>query len=146
MTNAKKNLKLMSIVILALAAFTLIRLGVSVFAIDFGGADLPEGVTSGAILAAQIGVLVFSFLLLLPQIYVGVKGMKIAEKPDRSKTHIVWATVLAVLSVIALISPIMNLIQVGNLAGNFVELIDLVTDAAVYIAYIAYAKQVLKAA
>ena len=146
MTNAKKNLKLMSIVILALAAFTLIRLGVSVFAIDFGGADLPQGATSGAVLAAQIGVLVFSFLLLLPQIYVGVKGMKIAEKPDRSKTHIVWATVLAVLSVIALISPVMNLIQVGNLAGNFVELFDLVTDAAVYIAYIAYAKQVLKAA
>ena len=146
MTNARKNLKWMSIVILALAAFTLIRVGLSVFAIDFNAADLAEGATQSIVLATQIGVCVFSFLLLLPQIYVGVKGLKISANPNRANAHIVWAIILAALSVIAVISPVMNMFKTGDFAGEFVELIDAVTDAAVYIAYIGYAKQVQKAA
>ena len=146
MNNARKNLKLMSIVILALAVFTLIRVGMSAFSIDFNMEELPEGATSSFVLAAQIGMCVFSFILLLPQIYVGLKGMKISKNPDNSKAHIVWATILAVLSVIAILSPVGNMIQTGDIAGNFAELIDMVTDAAVYIAYIGFAKQVLKAA
>ena len=146
MTNTKKNLKLMSIVILALAAFTLIRVALSTFAIDFNMENLPEGATPGLVLAAQIVLCVVSFILLLPQIYVGVKGIKISKKPDTSKGHIVWATILAVLSAICIISPVMNMVQTGDIKGNFAELIDVVTDAAVYFAYVGYAKQILKAA
>ena len=146
MTNTRKNLKLMSIVILALAAFTLIRVALSTFAIDFNMENLPEGATPGLVLAAQIVLCVVSFILLLPQIYVGVKGIKISKKPDTSKGHIVWATILAVLSAICIISPVMNMVQTGDIKGNFAELIDVVTDAAVYFAYVGYAKQILKAA
>ena len=146
MTNTRKNLKLMSIVILALAAFTLIRVALSAFAIDFNMENLPEGATPGLVLAAQIVLCVVSFILLLPQIYVGVKGIKISKKPDTSKGHIVWATILAVLSAICIISPVMNMVQTGDIMGNFAELIDVVTDAAVYFAYVGYAKQILKAA
>ena len=146
MTNARKNLKLMSIVILALTVFSFVRVGLSAFSMDFNMEELPEGTTASIILAAQIALCVFSFILLLPQIYVGVKGMKIAKNPDNSKAHIVWATILAVLSVICIISPVAGIIRTGDFAGNFAELIDVVTDAAVYFAYVGYAKQVLKAA
>ena len=146
MTNARKNLKLMSIVILALAAFTLIRVCLDIFSMDLGLENLPDGSTAGAVLAAQLAICVISFVLLLPQIYVGVKGMKMAKTPNRSKGHITWATILAVLSVISIASPVMGMIQTGDIAGNIAELIDVVTDAAIYIAYVGYAKQVLKAA
>ena len=116
------------------------------FFTEFNTAILPEGTTEGLVLAAQIVWCVVGIILLLPQIYVGVKGLKIAEKPDNSKAHIVWAIILAVISAIGIISPVFNIINAGNIVDNVVELIDLATDVAVYVAYIAYAKQVLKAA
>ena len=144
--NARKNLKWLSTVVLALAALTFIRVIWEAFFIDFKMETLPEGTTAGMVLAAQIVLCVVSLVLLLPQIYVGVKGLKIAEKPNQSKAHIVWATILAVLSVIGIASPISNMMQAGNMVANVVELIDLATDAAIYIAYVVYAKRVLKAA
>lgn len=144
--NARKNLKLMSLVVLALAAVTFVRTILDAFSIDFDMAALPEGTTAGMVLAAQIVLCALSFILLLPQIYVGVKGLKISKKPDDSKAHIVWAIILTVISAIGIISPVSNIINAGNIVDNVVAIVDMATDVAVYIAYIAYAKQVLKAA
>ena len=145
MNTTRKNLKLMSIVILALAAISLVRMALSAFSLDFSTGASSSGASAELIRATQIGVLVFGIVLLLPQIYVGVKGMKIAKNPACiSKAPIVWATILAVLSVIGIVSPILNVVQTGEIAKNFPELIDMATDAAVYIGYIGYANQILK--
>jgi hypothetical protein len=143
--KARKNLKCMSILILALAAFTFVRVIVETFLLDFNMETLPEGATAALVLATQIGLCVFSCILLLPQIYVGVKGMKISKDPNNSKAHIVWATILAVISVIGIVSPLSHMVRAEDIVGNLVVLLDLVTDVAVYIAYVVYAKQVLKA-
>ena len=144
--KARKNLNCMSILILVLSAFTLVRVLVETFVFDFNMETLPEGATAGLVLATQISLCVFSCILLLPQIYVGVKGMKLAKNPvNNFKAPIVWATILAVISAISLFSPISGLINAKDIVSNLVALLNLATDVAVYIAYIVYAKQVLKA-
>lgn len=144
MTNARKNLKVLSILMLVLTAFTFARTIWEAFTMDFNLEALPEGTTAGAVLAAQIVLCVLSFIFLLPQIYVGAKGLKISQNPNRSKAHIMWAMILTVISAISIIFPVANLIRAGDLAENLLALLDLVTDVVVYIAYIVYAKQVLK--
>ena len=146
MMNARKNLKWLSAVVLALAGLSFIRVIWETFFVEFNAATLPEGATAGVVLAAQIILCVVSCIILLPQIYVGVKGLKIAQKPDDSKAHIVWAIILAAISVIGIISPVSSIINAVNVVDNVVELIDLATDIAIYVAYIVCAKQVLKAA
>lgn len=146
MLNARKNLKCLSAVVLALAGLSFIRVIWDAFFTEFNVESLPEGTTAGVVLAAQIVVCVVGCILLLPQIYVGVKGLKIAEKPDHSKAHIVWATILTVISAIGIIPLVVNIVNAGNVFENVVELIDLATDVAIYVAYISCAKQVLKAA
>ena len=146
MSNARKNLKYMSIVILALTVFTLIRVLLDVFSLEIDADAVADGVTAGLVLFAQIFVCAFSLILLLPQVYVGVKGLKISKTPDSSRAHIVWATILAVLSALGILSPISAMVQTGDFANNFAALLDAATDAAVYIAYVGFAKQVLKEA
>ena len=147
MKESRKNLKVLSFVILALAVYSLIRVALSVFTLNFDLDNLPEGVTAGVVLAGQIIVCVISFLLLLPQTYVGIKGIKVSNNPDSSKAHIVWAVILAVCSVLGVVSSVSNLINNNSdLVGNLFELADMVIDVCMYIAYVKYAKLVRKGA
>ena len=72
MEKTKNNLKTTSIVVLALAGLSLIRI---IFEIFFGSfkdalndATIPEGSPENIILIAQIFVLLVSFLVTLPQL------------------------------------------------------------------------------
>ena len=146
MKETKRNLKVLSIVILAMAVYSLIRVVLSVFTMDFDTSNLPDGATASIVLAGQIAVCVISLILLLPQVFVGVKGIKVSNTPDSSKAHIVWAVILTVFSSIGVISPVLNLIQKTDIVGNLFEAADMAIDAVIYIVYIKCAKQLLKAA
>ena len=146
MEKNKKNLKVMSILILALAVYSFARLVLSVFTIDFNPENLAEGVSSSLLLVGQIFVCVVGFILLLPQTYVGIKGIKVSNKPDSSKAHIVWAVILAVLSVIGIFSPVSELIQGVDVVGNVLAAVDMALDVIIYIEYINFANKVMKAA
>jgi uncharacterized membrane protein len=146
MEKNKKNLKVMSILILALAVYSFARLVLSVFTIDFNPENLAEGVSSSLLLVGQIFVCVVGFILLLPQTYVGIKGIKISNKPDSSKAHIVWAVILAALSVIGIFSPVSELIRGVDVSGNVLAVVDMALDVIIYIEYINYANKVMKAA
>ena len=142
MEKAKRNLKVLSILILALAVYSLVRVVLSVFMIDFDLNNLPDGATPALVLGGQIFICAFSLILSLPQIYVGVKGIKVSNNPDSSKAHIVWAFILTVLSVVAITGPISNIINNVDLFANVIDLIDIVLDAVIYIVYIKFAKQI----
>ena len=146
MKESKRNLKVLSIVILAMAVYSLIRVVLSVFTMDFDVNNLPDGATASIVLAGQIAVCVISLILLLPQVFVGVKGIKVSNTPDSSKAHIVWAVILAVFSILGVISPVSNLIQNTDVVGNLFEVADMVIDAVIYIVYIKYARQIRAAA
>ena len=146
MEKNKKNLKILSILILALAVYSLIRIVLSVFSIDLNPEDLTDGASATLLLIGQIFVCVVSFILLIPQIFVGIKGIKVSNNPDSSKAHIVWAVILTVLSVIGILSPASELIKGVAVLDNLLAVADMALDAIIYIEYINYAKKLVKAA
>lgn len=146
MEKNKKNLKILSILILALAVYSLIRIVLSVFSIDLNPENLTDGASATHLLIGQIFVCVVSVILLIPQIFVGIKGIKVSNNPDSSKAHIVWAVILTVLSVIGILSPASELIKGVAVLDNVLAVADMVLDAIIYIEYISYAKKLVKAA
>jgi uncharacterized membrane protein len=146
MEKNKKNLKVLSILILALAVYSLIRIVLSVFWIDLNPEDLTDGASATHLLIGQIFVCVVSVILLIPQIFVGIKGIKVSNNPDSSKAHIVWAVILTVLSVIGILSPASELIKGVAVLDNLLAVADMALDAIIYIEYINYAKKLVKAA
>jgi uncharacterized membrane protein len=146
MEKNKKNLKILSILILALAVYSLIRIVLSVFSIDLNPEDLTDGASATHLLIGQIFVCVVSVILLIPQIFVGIKGIKVSNNPDSSKAHIVWAVILTVLSVIGILSPASELIKGVAVLDNLLAVADMALDAIIYIEYINYAKKLVKAA
>jgi hypothetical protein len=149
MEQTRKNLKTSSIIVLALAGLSLLN---ALFEIFFGelnkelkGAVIPEGAPDNVVLIAQIFVLVISFLFFLPQLYIGIKGLKISKKPDSSKAHIVWGIILVVWTAIGLLSPLFALIQGnGNTFENFASVCSIAVDVFILFEYVKYARAVRK--
>jgi hypothetical protein len=84
-------------------------------------------------------------LLTLPSIYIGIKGWRIAKKPNSSKGHIVWAIILLVFAALSLISPVVDFINNGFKHGNISEFLSIAVEATVFFEYIKYAIAVRKA-
>lgn len=146
MENAKKNLKILATLILALSGLSLIRMIVDVIRGGFK-IENTQGYSEGILMAAMIVTCVLGFILLLPQIYVGIKGIKVSNTPDSSKAHIVWAIILLVCAVIGTISAVSSLARAeGDAISNVFELANRVLDVAMYFLFVKYAKQVQLAA
>ena len=111
---------------------------------NFNDAVIPEGSPDNILLITKIFVAVISFAFLLPQIYVGIKGLKMAKNPDSSKGHIIWATILLVISVIGLVSPIVSIIKLEAIFENISTIITILVDVVIYYLFIKYAKIVAK--
>ena len=142
MENSRKYLRLYSIFILIFAAYTLITLAVEVLFAAFDNVEIPEGAPENVGLIAQIVILSISFILLLPQLYVGLKGLKMAKYPNSSRGHIIWAMILLVFAVLGSISPIKNLISGTNARENFGTVTTCLVEISIYFEYIRYAKAV----
>lgn len=147
MEHARKNLKNYSVIVLALAVLSLLNILFELFFGEFSGelsgAASAEGVPDNILLITKIFVSVVSFLLLLPQAYVGIKGIKIAKNPDKSRGHIVWGIILIVFTGIGLLTPFFALIEgSGDAFGNTAELCSIAVDVYVMFEYVKYAKAV----
>ena len=140
----KKHLKWSSIAILALTGFTLLQL---VFELIFGelnNAELPEGSPANILLITKIFVLCVSALFMIPSIYVGIKGLKVAKNPDASGAHIIWAVILFALSVVGLVEPLLGVIGKENTRENVDSLISILVSVSVYFDDIKEARAVRK--
>lgn len=144
MKNSRKQLKAYSFLVLLFAAFSLTRLIVELIVIGFDKETATLGVSPELMLVATIILFVISLIFLLPQVYVGVRGLKIAKAPKATKGHIVWAVILLAFSVFAIFTPISDIMANVNVVDNIVTLIDHALDIIVYCMYIKYANRVLK--
>ena len=144
MNNSRKHLKINSIIILIFAACTLLNIIAELFFGDLSTVTIPDGAPNNIVLITQIFMLVFSAILLLPQIYIGFKGIKVAKKPDSSKAHIVWAIILFVCAVITLLSSAIAMITTGDVKGSIAAILSVFVEVAVYFDYIKHAKIVAK--
>ena len=149
MEQSRKNLKNSSIIVLALAALSLLNIIFGLFFGELNGelnnATIPEGAPKNVVLITQIFILVVSALMLLPHAYIGIKGLKIAKKPDASKGHIVWGIILVVVTAFTLISPLVSFFQGnGDAFGNVSEFLSIAVDVAILVGYVKFAMDVRK--
>lgn len=147
MEQNRKNLKTYSIMVLALAGLSLLNILFELFFGDLSGelknAVIPEGAPDNIVLITQIFITVVSFLLLLPQAYVGIKGIKIAKNPNSSIGHIVWGIILIVFTAAGLISPLVGFLQGnGEAFGDVSEFLSIAVDVFVLLEYVKYARAV----
>ena len=144
MEQTRKHLKLSAIVVLVFAGLSLVQIISELLFGDINSAEIPEASPENVLLITKIILLVVSFVLLLPQIYVGIKGLKVAKNPDNSKGHIVWACILLVLSVIDLIEPITGFFSQGFVYENITAFFSVLLEITIYYDFIKYARAVLK--
>jgi hypothetical protein len=142
MEKSRKYLKFMSEIILICLTFSFIRTILEVLLIKVNIDNVPNQF----MLIAKIMLCVIYALLYAPQIYIGVKGIKVANTPDSSKAHIVWAVIFLVFAVFGIISSVSGLIKAEDVTNNIFALVDAAIDLALYVFYVKFAKQVLAAA
>ena len=138
MENARKNLRLVSEVILIILTISLVRSILEVL-LSKGSMD---GIPAELVSFAKIGFCVAAVVLSIPQIYIGVKGIKVANNPDSSKAHIVWGVIFTIFSVFSVISAVSGLTKGGNTFGDILALVSAVAQFALYFIYVKCAKQV----
>ena len=142
--ETRKHLKLSSIVILLFAGFSLLQIVSELWFGDLNNAAIPEGAPNNVLLITRIFVVGVSVLLLLPSVYVGVKGLKMAKNPDDSKGHIVWATIILVIAVLNLFDPILGFINQKNTTETLGALFSVLLEISIYFDYVKYAKAIAK--
>ena len=142
--ETRKHLKISSIVILIFAGSSLLQILSEILFGELNNAAIPEGAPGNVLLITKIFMLCVSVLLLLPSIYVGVKGLKMAKKPDGSKGHIVWATIIFVIAVLSLIDPVLGFINNEGTTETIGALFSVLLEIVIYLDYIKYAKAVAK--
>lgn len=142
MEKSRKSLKFMSEIILILLTFSFIRTILEVLLVKVNIDNIP----TQFMIIAKIMLCVIYAVLYAPQVYIGVKGIKVANTPDSSKAHIVWAVIFLVFAVLSIISSVSGLIKAEDVTGNIFALIDATIDFVLYFFYVKFAKQVLAAA
>ena len=145
MEQKRKNLKVVSAIVLIFTGLTFLRTAVGYLFTDQGIAILPDGSSVILQLIVRLIMVAVTLVFVLPQIYMGVKGLRIAKNPVPAKAHVVWAWILLVLAILGLIEPVTAVLQPGGLAGNVVALIIGLLSVVIYFAYIRCARAVAKA-
>ena len=145
MERSRNHLKTTSIIVLIFAALSLISIILALTIGDLNNVSIPEGAPANTLLITKIILAAFSGILLAPQIYIGFKGIKVAKHPDSSRAHIVWALILLVFSVIALISPIVAIVNKESVFDNVGTLITTLLEVLIFFDYVRYARAVAEA-
>ena len=144
MEQSRKYLKLSSIAVLALALFSMLQLVSELLFGDINQAAIPEGAPDNILLITRIILFAVAFLLVLPNIYIGIKGMRIAKKPNASKAHIVWAIILLAFACLSIIEPVVTCVSDGMKYENISAVLSIAVEITVFFEYIKYAMDVRK--
>ena len=132
MEKTRKQLKEYSIVILVFVAITLVRAIVSACVNGIPlPSEIPQGMTVEMARIVSIIAFALSFVFLIPQVYVGIKGMKIADGATCNKAPRVWALVLAILACIGTISSVIDLFKAFDV-DQLLTVLDVAIDTALF--------------
>ena len=142
--ETRNHLKVSSIVILLFAGFSLLQIVSELLFGELNNASIPDGAPNNILLITKIFLLCVSVLLLIPSVYVGVKGLKVAKKPDSSKGHIVLATIILVIAVLNLIDPVLGFINKEDFTETLGAAFSVLLEIVIYFDYVKYAKAVAK--
>lgn len=141
MEQSRKYLKLASILVLIFSGLTLINIIYELVFADFTDVEIPDGMPANILLITKIVIAVISVLLLLPRLYIGFKGLKIANNPDSSRGHIIWGMILLVISIIGVISPTIAIFKLESVLDNVISLIGVLIDVVIFFVYVKSARE-----
>ena len=144
MEQTRKNLKLSSIAVLALAVFSLLQIVSELLYGELNNAVIPEGAPENILPITKIVLFSVALLLTLPSIYIGIKGLRIAKKPNSSKAHIVWAIILLVFASLSLVEQGFALVRYGVNFESISAFCSIAVEVAVFVEYIRFAIAVRK--
>lgn len=139
MEQTRKYLKLSSIVVLILAGVFMLQVVSELLYGEFKNAAIPDGAPDNILLITRISLFLVALLLTLPSIYIGIKGLRVAKKPDTSKGHIVWAVILLVFVSLSLIEPVVSFVNDGFKRDNISAFLSTAVEVSVIFEYIKYA-------
>lgn len=146
MEKLTKRLKVSSFIVLLLSFITLAELATSLF---YGGyfdnVQIPEGAPENIVGIAKIVILAVAAIFTIPQLYVGIKGFKVANYPDDSKAHIVWAVIFFIFSIASIVDSVIGLVHGGVSLDSISLLATAMLNTAIYFDYIKHAKAVADA-
>lgn len=140
MQKTKSDFKVLSMLLLFLAALDAVRI-ISNLVKNVNAT--PQAVANMAPELVKIAVIiagVVSLALLLPDIFLGVRGIKIANGAEvTGRGHIIWAKVLLVFSIIAAVLAVFDLFGSSDILMSLLSLATAAIDVFIYIFYIKYA-------
>lgn len=136
MTKSRTQLKIASIIVLIFTALSLFNIVAGLVFGELPKAEIPDDAPENLLLITQIFVLVITAIMLIPQVYVGVKGIKVANKPTSSKAHIIWAIILLAFAVGALATPISAIVTMEDVVSNVFSIISIAAEIVVFLIYI----------
>ena len=146
MEQTQKNLKYSSFFVLFFAALSLLHIIAALVFGPINQAEIPADAPENILNITKIFLLVVSLVMLAPNVYVGVKGLRVAKNPDTSKGHIIWACILFAFSVLALVDPVVACLKDGAWGDNVGSLLNLGLELIIYYEFIVHAKAVAKLA
>lgn len=144
MDQSRKNLKVSSIVILLLGVWSLVDVLLQVFFGEINNAQIPAGAPDNILEITRIFLIVVSALILLPQFYIGIKGLVVTNKPNSSKGHIRWAIVLLVFTIIGFVDAVIKVIGGQSIKEYISVFLNLAFEGVLYYEYIVFARLVAK--
>ncbi len=145
MEKQRKLLKEYSVVILIFVAISLVKMIVELCLYGFSLSGLGvEGIDEQLVKIVSVIVFVIALLFLIPDFYVGVKGIKEANAPTGARAHIVWSLILAILYTIGTVSSAIDLVNGVNL-DKVLDALNVALDAIVFFGYYFVAKKVANA-
>lgn len=142
MEDMKRNLKITSWVILLVTALSLIKLVIEAIVTKFAVATIPDGMTREIAQVIVIGSWVLLVVSSLPEVFVGLRGLKNSEGPMAKKGHIVWAIIMTVFSGIAVVNAILTLAGGQQIGLSITEIIANVASMAIFIYYVILCKKI----
>ena len=135
MKQSRMHLKITSIIVLVFAAFSFLNILSELVLGALNDATIPEGSPDNILLITKVFLLVVTLIMLAPQIYIGIKGIKVANKPNSSKAHIVWAIILLAFSVSCLVSPIAAIAANEDIFSNVFSILSVIVEILIYFDY-----------
>jgi hypothetical protein len=146
MEKQRKDFKVLSIVILVLTILDFVAI-----VLELCISGLPQisseevGLSKEIIDVVVIISVVLTMVFLLPEIYLGIKGIKLANNPSiGGKAHLVWAVILMVLSCLSAVSLTVELVGKFSYSG-LRDVAEQVLDVAIFACYFYYARKIANA-
>lgn len=146
MEQATKQLKTASYFVLLFAGLSLVNIVSALAFGDINSAAIPEGAPDNILQITKVILLAVTAIILLPKVYVGIKGLQIAKSPVASKRHITVAMFILAFEAIAGIDPILSIVKQGFTMDQFMTVADVLLEVIIIFEYIKYAKDVAKLA